>query len=260
MSVKSYYENIADIKSAKEVVYTISNIGNVDKAAEGRINDALAAYDAAEQSVKDKVTNYTVLTDAETYIANCKSAAAAVDAKIEAIGEVTKEKAELVKDAQKSYNDLDAVAKTYVEKFETLTAAVDAYAAFAAKDIDDLIEAIGEVNEDSGDAIAAARTAYDGAAEAVKAKVTKLDKLEAAEEKFAEFGVVYGNVDMSEDNKVTATDALLALQASVGKIVLDEKQTKAADVDGASGVTATDALLILQYSVGKITKFPIEEK
>ena len=65
---------------------------------------------------------------------------------------------------------------------------------------------------------------------------------------------------MSEDNRVTATDALLALQASVGKIVLDEKQTKAADVDGVSGVTATDALLILQYSVGKITKFPVEEK
>ncbi len=260
MSVKSYYENIADIKSAKEVVYTISNIGNVDKAAEGRINDARAAYDAAEQSVKDKVTNYTVLTNAETYIANCKAAAAEVDAKIDAIGEVTKEKAELVTDAQKSYNDLDAVAKSYVEKLETLTAAVDAYATLLAKDIDDLIDAIGEVNENSGDAITAARTAYDGAAETVKAKVTKLEKLIAAEEKFAEFGVVYGNVDMSEDNKVTATDALLALQASVGKVVLDEKQTKAADVDGVSGVTATDALLILQYSVGKITKFPVEEK
>ena len=63
---------------------------------------------------------------------------------------------------------------------------------------------------------------------------------------------------MDEENKITATDALLALQAAVGKVELTDLQKLAAEVDGQENITATDALLILQYSVGKINKFPIE--
>lgn len=70
--------------------------------------------------------------------------------------------------------------------------------------------------------------------------------------------VKYG--DVSGDGFVKADDALLALQASVGKITLTQKQTLAADVDNNSNITATDALLILQYSVGKLTVFPVENK
>lgn len=70
--------------------------------------------------------------------------------------------------------------------------------------------------------------------------------------------VKYG--DVSGDGFIKADDALLALQASVGKITLSKKQTLAADVDNSSNITATDALLILQYSVGKLTVFPAENK
>ncbi|MGI6264188.1 MAG: hypothetical protein ACOYJY_01825 [Acutalibacteraceae bacterium] len=54
---------------------------------------------------------------------------------------------------------------------------------------------------------------------------------------------------------VTAADALLALQAATGKVVLSESQALAADVDGQNGVSASDALMILQYATGKIAAF-----
>lgn len=54
------------------------------------------------------------------------------------------------------------------------------------------------------------------------------------------------------------TDALLTLQASVGKIAFTDEQTKAGDVNGDTAVNVTDALLILQRAVNKINKFPVE--
>lgn len=68
--------------------------------------------------------------------------------------------------------------------------------------------------------------------------------------------VLYG--DVNGNTKVGVDDALLTLQNAVGKITLDETQTKAADVDAVAGVSVNDALLILQYAVGKIIIFPVE--
>lgn len=50
----------------------------------------------------------------------------------------------------------------------------------------------------------------------------------------------------------TASDALTALQASVGKIKLTDEQKKKLDIDGDGKVTASDALKILQDAVGLI--------
>ena len=89
------------------------------------------------------------------------------------------------------------------------------------------------VNADKATALAKAREDYD--------------KLTA---------VKYG--DINGNGEITADDALLALQMTVGKFQPTEEQAKAANVDGEGEVTATDALLILQYAVGKIDKFPVE--
>ncbi len=65
----------------------------------------------------------------------------------------------------------------------------------------------------------------------------------------------YALGDVNLDGRITSSDTLLALQASVGKITLESARQNAADVDKDGSVTATDALLILQYSVGKISSF-----
>jgi hypothetical protein len=61
--------------------------------------------------------------------------------------------------------------------------------------------------------------------------------------------------DVDNDGRITSSDALLALQASVGKINLNVGAMTAADVDRDGEITSSDALQILQYSVGKIDHF-----
>lgn len=57
---------------------------------------------------------------------------------------------------------------------------------------------------------------------------------------------------------VDVTDALLVLQYSVGKIVLEPALCLSCDVNVSGTLTVTDALLILQRSVNKIDKFDNE--
>lgn len=66
---------------------------------------------------------------------------------------------------------------------------------------------------------------------------------------------VYALGDVNGDGEITATDALLALQAATGKLSLNEAEEKAADVNSQSGVTSVDALLILQFATQKISHF-----
>lgn len=61
--------------------------------------------------------------------------------------------------------------------------------------------------------------------------------------------------DVDGDGEITASDALLVLQAVTSKVSLNDRQMLAADVDGRDGVISTDALLILQYATRKIDSF-----
>ncbi len=193
-----------------------------------------------------------------------KHAVEEVIAKIDAIGEValTDECKALIDAADAAFNALTDAQKEEVTNKQTLDDAKAKYADLAAvKAVEDLIDAIGEVTKDSGAAITAAENAYNALTEGQKAMVNadKAAALAKAREDFDKLNAVkYG--DINGTGEITADDALLALQASVGKYELTEDQFKAADVDGNGEITANDALLILQYSVGKIDKFPVEEK
>ena len=67
---------------------------------------------------------------------------------------------------------------------------------------------------------------------------------------------MFGDIDAN--GKVDASDALKALQDSVGITKLSEEQRVAADVNVDGAVNATDALLILQQSVSLIYRFPAD--
>ncbi len=69
--------------------------------------------------------------------------------------------------------------------------------------------------------------------------------------------IKYGLV--TENEEISATDALAILHAVVGKVEFTDAQKTAGDVNGDGEITATDALLILQFIVGKIDKFPVEQ-
>lgn len=69
--------------------------------------------------------------------------------------------------------------------------------------------------------------------------------------------LMLGNVD--ETDGIGASDALVVLQYSVGKVYLKNNELLRADLDASGSITANDALLLLQYTVGKITGFPANE-
>ena len=72
-----------------------------------------------------------------------------------------------------------------------------------------------------------------------------------------EFTIFYG--DVSGDGKISAYDAALAVQQSVGLISLNPEQITRADVTNDGDVSAHDASLIARKAAGLIAKFPVEE-
>lgn len=58
--------------------------------------------------------------------------------------------------------------------------------------------------------------------------------------------------DINRDGSVDIWDALMALQASTKKIILDEEQLALATIYKKDEVTAADALLLMQYVTGKV--------
>ena len=249
---------------------TAENIGETEAA----IKEAMTAYETA----KAQYANFYIENEAKyerivkAYMELKKANyVAEAEAAINAIGEVTMEnhadKLEAITAAEAKIKVLDdTFGDDYtVSNIDTLNAAREAYNNFsAAKPVIDAITALpDEITAEDEAAIGAARTAYDALTDGAKAVVGEelLAKLVKAEEDLYHILHPYtlGNVDMDEENKITATDALLALQASVEKVELTDLQKLAAEVDGKEGISATDALLILQYSVDKIDRFPIED-
>lgn len=73
---------------------------------------------------------------------------------------------------------------------------------------------------------------------------------------FEEIEHIYGDLDWNE--RVEAKDALLALCNTVGTVDFIDYHKVSADVNADGKVTAADALMILQCSVGLRTVFPAE--
>lgn len=127
--------------------------------------------------------------------------AAAVDAKIEAIGEVTLDKEVMIQEARAAYNALGDAAKAKVTQLSILeqaevklaelkaAAEVDAKAAAEAASVDAKIDAIGDVTLDKKHAIQETRAAYNALSAAAKSKVQKLHILEQAEAKIRELEI-----------------------------------------------------------------------
>ncbi len=128
----------------------------------------------------------------------------------------------------------------------------------AAKAVDELIKKIpAELTAENYDqyvaATEAAREAFDALELAAKILMKEQAALETAEriiknyvpEELAKRG------DINMDDSVNAVDALLVLQAAVGKATLTDKQTAMADLNGDTKIDAVDALAILKIAVGK---------
>ena len=127
-----------DELAAAAVDAKITAIGAVTLASEQKITEARTAYGALTEAQKDLVTKLNVLTAAEKKLAELKDqaaqaeadkkAAAAVDAKITAIGTVTLDSEQVITEARAAYEALTAAQKALVTKLNVLTAAEETFA------------------------------------------------------------------------------------------------------------------------------------
>ena len=221
----------ADAAAAKEVTEKINAIGEVTLESEGAIKEARTAYDALTDTQKALVTNKDVLEKAENTwkeLKDAKDKADAADAaaakevteKIDAIGEVTLESEDAIKEARTAYDALTDTQKALVTNKDVLEKAentwkelkdakdkADAADAAAAKEVTEKINAIGDVTLKSEDAIKEARTAYDALTDAQKELVSNKDVLEKAESTLKELK----DAKDADDAKVAATPKSITL-------------------------------------------------
>lgn len=111
------------------------------------------------------------------------------------------------------------------------------------------------------DAIEAAQAVVDNEEATQEDVNAQLTALQAAIDDLEEITVTPEPMlgDVNGDGKITAMDALLALQGATGKINLTDEQKAAANVNGDEEVTAEDALVLLQYATQKISELPYVE-
>ena len=197
--IVSNYDVLTAAESAYKILVAedaIENIGNVTYTTESKakIDAAREAFDALSDEEKAKVENASVLTAAESKYAKMKAdeeAAAAVRAKIEAIGDVTytAESKAKIDEAKAAYDALGEEQKALVGNVSDLTNAESEYGRLEdnAKiaEVKALIESIGtvEYSESSKAKISAARQAYDNLTDAQKAllNATEVETLTTAE-------------------------------------------------------------------------------
>lgn len=184
-----YYKNdsanvfAVGVPKATQVTNLIAAIGQVTAQSGTAIATARSAYDALTPADQALVGNYDLLTAAEkAYDTAC---AAAVAAKITAIGQVTTQSGAAVAAARDAYDALTAAQKQQVTNYALLTAAEQTYDVVCAAAVTQMIAALTPVSADSAAAIAGAKKAYASLTDAQKLLVTNADGIAAAEQALA---------------------------------------------------------------------------
>ena len=262
-------QQLADQTAAKAVEDRIAALGEITLDSAADIHAARAAYDALTEAQKQLVPNVQTLIDAEARLKELqdiagqeeadRAAAKAVETKIDAIGEVTLDSEQAIKDARAAYEALTETQKQLVPNLDKLTAAeqklaelqeqaeIDAANKAAAKAVETKIDAIGEVTLESEQAITDARKAYDALTDVQKQLVSNLDKLTAAEQKLAE---LQEQAEIDAANKAAAKAVEDKIDA-IGKVTLESEQ---AITDARKAYDAlTDAQKKLVPNVDKLT-------
>ena len=122
-----YWQRTYDADDIDEVIEKIGAIGTVTLDSADAINAARNAYDNLDDELKQYVSNYAVLEQAEKTLAEmqtlqqAKEAARKVSEQIAEIGTVTLESEDAILAARSAYNALSDEAKAFVANYYVLT-------------------------------------------------------------------------------------------------------------------------------------------
>ena len=246
LPTKEQYEYGQDVKAAEEVDNLIGNIGEVIWAdyVKTSINKARVAYDALTESQKALVTLYQVLLDAEEeydrlaaeheYTEEDTAMAALVDELIAAIGEVTLDSGDAIKEARYAYDGLSDIQKSLVQHPEILEEAEQKYDELCAAEVVAAIASMGEITMDSLELLQKIQTMYDSLTENQKTFVTNYGKLQEAV-------VQYENL--------LAAQSVVEMIAGIGEATLESKTVITETIEAYNQLTAQQQVLVSNYEL-----------
>lgn len=243
------YEEQINMAAATQVDSYIMSIGEVVYTAYVKMAIQIArnAYDGLTDKQKGLVSTYEVLVEAEkqweileaeyTFTDEDIEMAEAVDAQIEAIGEVTEDSGDLIYAAELAFNALTEKQQTLVKNLQMLKDAGNKWNQLKADKVSLAIAGIGTVTLEKKDAIFSAQSLYDDLSEEQKKLVTDYDVLVAAVTMYNNLVVVQPVIEQ--------IDGL----GSADTITLDSKAALDAAIRSYNDLTGEQQKLVSNYDV-----------
>ena len=217
---------------------TIDALDDITLNSEKAIEEAKKAYNLLTDEQKEQIKNADAIKTAEEKLSKLQVENA--ESKISAIGDVTLDSKDAIKDARDTYDALTDDQKKQVTNYDVLETAEAKLSDLQVENVKTKIDGIGEVTLSSSSTIKAARTAYDALTDDQKKQVTNYDVLEKAEKDLADLKAAdqvsknitnIGTVTLESEDVIkearTAYDALTDAQKELvsNKDVLEKAET-----------------------------------
>ena len=167
---------------AEETSDLIDQIGEVTLDSQMIIDKAKKSYDALSEEQKKLVENYDYLISAIDKITDL--AIEDTKSRISAIGTVTLESGDIIKDARESYDKLTDDEKSEIDNYDDLKNAENEYEQLAVNYCISLINSIGMVTLDSKSKIDEAQKMYNSLSKESQDKVTNYSILTNANNEY----------------------------------------------------------------------------
>ena len=238
---------------------TIDALDDITLNSEKAIEEAKKAYNLLTDEQKEQIKNADAIKTAEEKLSKLQVEKA--ESKISAIGDVTLDSKDAIKDARDTYDALTDDQKKQVTNYDVLETAEAKLSDLQVENVKTKIDGIGEVTLSSSSTIKAARTAYDALTDDQKKQVTNYDVLEAAEKKLSDLQVenVKNKIDGIGEVTLSSSSTIKAARSAYNALTADQKkQVTNYDVlqkaeSELSDLQKADAVVTKIKNIGKVT-------
>ena len=238
---------------------TIDALDDITLNSEKAIEEAKKAYNLLTDEQKEQIKNADAIKTAEEKLSKLQVENA--ESKISAIGDVTLDSKDAIKDARDTYDALTDDQKKQVTNYDVLETAEAKLSDLQVENVKTKIDGIGEVTLSSSSTIKAARTAYDALTDDQKKQVTNYDVLEAAEKKLSDLQVenVKNKIDGIGEVTLSSSSTIKAARSAYNALTADQKkQVTNYDVlqkaeSELSDLQRADAVVTKIKNIGKVT-------
>ena len=203
---------------------TIDALDDITLNSEKAIEEAKKAYNLLTDKQKEQIKNADAIKTAEEKLSKLQVENA--ESKISAIGDVTLDSKDAIKDARDTYDALTDDQKKQVTNYDVLETAEAKLSDLQVKNVKTKIDGIGEVTLSSSSTIKAARTAYNALTDDQKKQVTNYDVLEAAEKKLSDLQVenVKNKIDGIGEVTLSSSSTIKAARSAYNALTDDQKK------------------------------------